>query len=328
MPFTTESIDAAPVQSGHANSLQLNEFDLPVKEFVGYDPKGTMSVTGSPLVHSDPNVKQPKTSKEDKVEQEAPKSEESVKAEESVTLSPQISALARKEQAQRKREQAIALREKELESKLADAEKYSQLKQKIASKDYSAADELGLTYEEYTKYLVERQSSEDPTEKRYRKVEEELSTLKKNQEEQVIKEYQANQSLWKEEISKVISDPEKYPETAYWKSKGHKVEDAILQHVNDSFDEDKVELSAEQAAQEIEKYLVGRSEFLAESPTIKKKFQEPAKVLGPPKASSKTLTQNMTVTSQKTSTKPFHLMSESEQIAEAIRRVQAAKQTR
>ena len=47
MAFTTESIEAP--RSPTTNPLEQNQFDLPVKEFIGYDPKGTMSVTGSLL---------------------------------------------------------------------------------------------------------------------------------------------------------------------------------------------------------------------------------------------------------------------------------------
>lgn len=310
MGFTTESIEvAAPIKS----NLVQNELDLPVREFVGYDPKGTTTITGSPVVRPEAIPKQEITDGTNKEAQEAPTPEESV------TLSPQISALARKEQAQRKREQALVQREKSLEAKLADAEKYAQLKSKLAAKDYSAADELGMTYEEYTQYLIDKQATSDPAELRYRKMEEELSSVKKNQEEQVIKEYQANQSLWKEEISKLVDGNEEFSTI-----KDLEAKDLVLRHINDSFDEDGIELTAEQAAKEIEAELVKRAEKFASVTKIKNRIQE-AKVLGPPKSSSKTLTQNMTVTSQKPSTKPFHLMSESEQLAEAIRRVNASK---
>ncbi len=309
MAFTTESIDVAPVIARPT----INEFDLPTKEFVGYDPKGTTTITGSPIEPAEAVPKQPVTDGTNKEAQEAPATEESV------TLSPQISALARKEQAQRKREQALVQREKELASKLADAEKYAQLKSKLAAKDYSAADELGMTYEEYTQYLIDKQATADPAEARYRKMEEELSSVKKNQEEQVIKEYKANQALWKEEIAKVVDGNEDFSTI-----KDLNAYDTVLRHINDSFDEDGIELTAEQAAKEIEAALVERAEKFASITKIKNRAQD-AKVLGPPKASTKTLTQNMTVTSQKPSTKPFHLMSEAEQIQEAIRRVQAAK---
>lgn len=311
MAFTTEAMAAvsAPIQG-----IEQNLLDLPSKEFTGYDPKGTTTVTGSPIERPSQDVKQRDTA--DRGAAESPGSEESV------TLSPKISALARKEQAQRQREAAFKQREAALEAKLADAERYASLKSKLANKDYSAADELGMTYDEYTQYLLNKQAGDDPAEQRYRAVEEKLSNIEKQQEELAVKEYKFNQNLWKQEIQKTVADADVYPEIQYWKA-----ESAVLQHINDSFELDGVELTTEQAAKEIEEQLVERSKRFADAPSLKNRAEQP-RVLGAPKSSPQTITNNMTTLPPKPSSKPFHLMSESEQIAEAIRRVQAAKQSR
>ncbi len=308
MAFTTEAIEAPAV----AQPTGPAEFDLPVKEFIGYDPKGTTSVTGSPIVRPDQVI--PKQEITTEAVAEPPATEESVK------LSPKISAIARKEQATRRREMQIAQKERELADKLAKAEKFEQLQAKIAAKDYSAADELGIAYEEYAQYLINKQAESDPAEERYRTIEERLQAQEKALEENTVKEYQQNQALWRGEIAKVVAEDERFSTI---KELG--MEEAVLRHVNDSFDEDDVELSVEQACQEIEDALVERAEKFAAVSKVKQKFQEPPKALGAPKASTKTLTQSMTVTSQKPSTKPFHLMSEIEQWNEAARRVQAAR---
>ena len=309
MAFTIEAMDTGgPVK----NPTGPVEFDLPVKEFIGYDPKGTTTITGSPIER--PNPKQ-------EAQIETAPGAESPGTEESVTLSPKISAIARKEQAQLRREREFAAKEKALEAKLADAEKYAQLKSKLANKDYSAADELGMTYDEYTQYLLNKKDP-DPSEEKFRTIEEKLSAFEKAQEEKEVNEYKQNQLLWKQEISKLVGDSEEFSTI---KELG--MEEAVLRHVNDSFEEDGVELTAEQAAKDIETELVKRAEKFASVTKIRQKFEAPQK-LGPPKSSPKTITQNMTVTSKTPSSKPFHLMSESEQIAEAYRRVQAAKQTR
>lgn len=308
MAFSTESIDTGgPVK----NPTGPAEFDLPVREFTGYDPKGTTTITGT-----DRSVNlNPKQETTTETVAESP-------PEESVKLSPQISAIARKEQAQRKREQALVQREKELESKLADAEKYAQLKSKLANKDYSAADELGMTYEEYTQYLLDKQNSENPEEQRYRSLEERQKATEKALEEQTVKEYNQNQALWKQEIAKVVSENEDFSTI-----KALGLEGMVLQHVNDSFDEDGVELTVEEAAREIEAEAIKRAEKFASVPKIKGRVEEAPKALGAPKT-PKTITQNMTTSPVAAKSKPFHLMSESEQIAEAIRRVQAEKQSR
>ncbi len=318
MAFTTAPMDAP--QGQPTRIQEPSQFDLPVKEFIGYDPASRQP---SPLEQgkpaAKPQVAAPVTAPEANPSQ--PGTDESTsepEAQESVQLSPKISALARKEAATRQRELRLQQREKELATKLADAEKYAALKAKIASKDYAAAEELGLTYEEYTQYLLTKQAGEKPEEQRFRKVEEELNNLKKSREEEETREYEANQVLWKKEIAKIIDASDEFSTI---KELG--AQDIVLQHINDSFEEDGVELTAEQAAKEIEDALVERASKYANLSKIKK--SQETKVLGPPKTSPTTLTQNMTVTSQKAATKPFHLMSESEQIAEAFRRVQEQK---
>jgi hypothetical protein len=305
MGFTTESMPAAPT----ARALEVPaEFDLPVKEFVGYDPKGTTSITGSPLVQK---------TKEEPIA--APPITPIEPPEESVTLSPKVSAIARKEQAQRMRERQLAERERSLSEKLQKAEKYEQLTAKLAANDYSAVDELGLQYEEIVKHELNKEASKNPEQERVRQLEEKLSQVQKAQEEREVKEYQANQALWKQEILKTVKENDDFSTI-----RDLGAEDIVLQHINDSFEEDNLELTVEEAAKEIESALLERAEKFASVSKIKNRVPE-GKVLGPPKTAVKTITQNMTTSSLKTVAKPFHLMSESEQIAEAYRRVQAAK---
>lgn len=308
MSFTTQALDTAVPST----KLTPSELDLPSKEFTGYDPNGTTSVTGSQIVRPE---------KVDTKQADIPEAQEEL-----VTLSPKVSALARKEQAIRKREIELRNKERELEARLGDSDKYKTLKEKLAAKDYSAAEELGLSHEEYTQHLLKKQESEDPANARYQKLESELESLKKAREEDSVKEYQANQALWRSEIVKVVSASEDFSSI-----KELKAEDVVLQHINDSFEEDGIELSAEEAAKEIEAALVARAEKFASLPKLKKKSEETPnadspRTLPPPK--TKTITQNMTTTPVKSSAKPMHLMSESEQWAEATRRYIASKQSR
>lgn len=306
MSFTTQDLNTT-IPGVVNTSLQ----DLPSKVFTGFDPNGTTTITGSQRVVPEPNVKQAKITEGAAAETVEPK-------EESVTLSPKLSALARREQAHRQREQALKQKEQALAEKLAKADRFEALQSKIAAKDYSAAEELGLKYDEYTEHLVQKQAKEDPAAERVHRVEQQLEAMKKAEEERVIKDYQANQALWKAEVSRVVASSEDYSTI-----KELSAEDIVLAHINDSFEEDGVELTAEQAAKEIEAALVERAEKLASISKLKNRAEAPRK-LGAPK----TITQNMTVSSEKPVRKPFHLMSDSEQIAEAIRRVNEAKQQR
>lgn len=314
MPYITESI-AAPI--GIENEVApLKEFDLPIKEFRGYDPKTAKKAVAEtpPAEAAQENSQQNENSESPVSAEEAPQTKE-----ESVTLSPKIAAIARKEQAVRQREIAAAKREKELEALAGDAEKYRQMKAKLAAKDYSVLEEEGVKYDDHLKYETEKIERQDPKEERTRKLEAELETLKKNLEERDTQDYETNQSLWKEEIARVVDSNPAF--SALKKAGGHK---AVLDHINDSFDEDGIKLTAEQAAKEINDALVARAKKFASFLDNEKTVE--GKVLGPPpKKTTETITQNMTVTSKAPSKKPFWQMSESEQLEEAIRKVNEEK---
>lgn len=242
---------------------------------------------------------------------------ESAAPAESVKLSPQLSAFARKEQAFRQREQALKEREKTLESKLADAEKFSQLKTKIGTKDFSEIEALGLNYDEYSQYLVNKLNGEDPQTQAYKKLESEIQELKKNTEEKATREYEETVSEYRKEITALVaSDPN------FSSVKELKREDAVLQLILDSWEEDGTEISIQQAATDIEEYLVAEAEKMASLTKVKSKFGElAAKRLPPPKPGLKTLTQQVVVGSEKRPQKSLQHLSESERYAEARRRV-------
>lgn len=240
----------------------------------------------------------------------------------SVKLSPQLSALARKEQAYRQREQALKEREKSLESRLAEAEQYSQLKAKIGSKDYSVAEALGLSYEEYTKYLLDKQTGEDPNAQKFKTLDDEIQALKKSQEDKATKEYEDTVADYKREIAKLVESSADFP-----KVKKAKKEDAVLQYILDSFDDDpNSDMTLEQAAKDVEQFLTEQAKqwaSLIEEP----KQEEVQPKLPPPRVGSKTLTQQMQGTSTtEIPKKSMQHMSDSERYEEARKRAIARLQ--
>lgn len=310
MSYTVESLQSPNVGTV---TNQPTQFNLPERVMDPRDPSTIPKSDDAPA----PDVKQTASSEGDAPEEAA--------TSESVTLSPQISAIARKEQAQRQREQSLKRREQALEAKLKNADKFENLEAKIKAKDFSSAEELGLTYEEYTQYLLTKEAAKNPEEQRFRDLDKKLAEIKQAQDDLTNREYQANQGLWKAEISRVISESTELPLVKKAiKTFGPKFEADILDHINTSFEEDGLEISAADAAAQFEEVLRERASFYKDdAPQAEKKR------LGPPGQSSpKTITQQMTTSSKAAQTKPFHLMSESEQLAEAIRRVQAAKQNR
>jgi len=245
---------------------------------------------------------------------------DSVPAAESVKLSPQLSALARKEQAFRQREQAFKERERALESKLAEAEQYSKLKAKLSSKDYSDLESFGLSYEEYTKYLLEKQTGEDPQKQALKKLEDEISSLKKSTEENATKEYEETVAEYRKEITALADKDPRFSSV-----KELKRQEAALRLIIDSWEEDNEEVSVEQALKLVEDYSVEEAKQFSALTKLKPKV-EPEMGRPLPKPGLKTLTQQVTVSSEKKPAKNLQYLSESERYAEARRRVMERKQ--
>lgn len=248
---------------------------------------------------------------------------ESVPPAESVRLSPQLSALARKEQALRQERAAFLEEKKSLEARLAEAEKYSQLRTKLQSKDFSEMEELGLTYEEYTKYLLDKQNGEDPQAQKFKTIEDELQALKKAQEDNAALEYEETVAAYQKEIAKLVESSSDFPAT-----KKAKKEDAVLKLILDSWEQDGEELTVEQACKDIESFLKEEAKnwaSLIEEPKVSGAAGPGP--LPPPRTGSRTLTQQMQPPSgQQAPAKSLQHLSESERYAEARRRVEARRQ--
>lgn len=251
--------------------------------------------------------------------------------EESVRLSPQLSALARKEQAYRQREQALKQREKDLEAKLSKADQFEQLQTKISSKDFSQAEELGLNYEEYTNYLLNKQSGEDPQTQAFKKLEDEIAGLKKAQEENAQSQFDETVQAYRTELKKAVEADPKFLKLKKFSDVGPDGKeisgvDVALQFILDSWEEDQESVAVDEALDLTNKFIEERARkwaALIEEP----KSEALERELPPPRASSKTLTNQMQPSGETPRPqKSLQHLSESERYAEARRRVLARRQ--
>lgn len=251
-----------------------------------------------------------------------------------VTLSPQLTALARKEQAFRKQEQAFKTQQTEFKAKQEAFEKsqsefatLSKAKERLAANDYSVLDELGVSYEQYTNYLLNKGESETPENKAIAELRNELSGIKTQQEEQETKRKESIDKQYAETIKqyeKGIADLiAKDPDLTSIKERN--AEAHVLQHILDTFNEDGETLTIEQAAKEIEEAIVADAEEALKLSKLKAKLQPPAEekkqVLQPPKQVLKTLTNQVASSGMKVYPQFQHL-SPKERIAQAIAKSQ------
>lgn len=240
--------------------------------------------------------------------------------EESVNLPPAASQLLQKEQRVRQREQALKDREKSIEEKLKKAEQFEALQLKLSKKDYSELEKLGIGYEEYTNYLVDKLNGEDPNVQAIRKIDEKVAKLEEDQKKDVDQRFQAAIQQRRDAVKELVSKNEEFS-TIREKNQ----EEAVIQHILDTWEESSIELTPEQAAKEVEEQLVElATEWSGISKLKPKSTEVPAeKILPPLKPGLKTLNNNLAATGAlKTPQKPLHSMSDSERYAEARRRAE------
>lgn len=238
---------------------------------------------------------------------------------ESVRLSPAAAALARKEQAFRQQQQELKAKEAALEAERAEIAELKAIKAKLASGDYSAAESL-VPYDRYTNYLIEKDAGLSPEQQEFKKLQSEIEAVKKAQQDDVSKRFDAAVNERRKAVTELVEANESFSSI-----KELKVQDAVVHHILDTWEYDNDDLSVEQAAKEVEDYLIERGRKWASLSKLKPK-QDPADErheLPPLKTGVKTLTNNMSATGEiKRPVKSFQGMSDAERYAEARRRAE------
>lgn len=234
-----------------------------------------------------------------------------------VKLSPQVTALARREQQFRQKEQAFKAKEQELVAKAAKLEELEALSKSLDAQDFSAI-EKRIPYDKYSEYLLSK--SESPENDPVRQLEAKISKLEAAQEESQVKQFESIKSQYRNSIKDLVS---KDPNFESVKELG--AEEHVLQHILDTFEQDDVTLTVEEAAKEVEDFLMEDALKMANLKKVQAKLA-PKKQLAPPaqqsqpKAALKTITQQI-APSTKTYPQSQHL-SPRERLAAALSKAQ------
>lgn len=240
-------------------------------------------------------------------------------AAESVTLSPGAAALARKEQKFRADQAQLAKDRAELEAAKVKLAKYEAMEKKLAAKDYSGVEEAGVDYNEYAKYLIEKQTASTPEQETIKKLQADVENVNKRFQDDVEKRFEAAVQDRRKAVVALAEKPE------FAAIKKAKAEDAVVQHILDTWENDNIDLDPETAAKEVKEILIEKAKAFA---ALLEEPQAPAaegdkKIIPPLKTTVKTITNNMAATGEiKRPVKSFAGMSDSERYAEARRRAE------
>lgn len=238
-----------------------------------------------------------------------------------VTLSPQLTALARKQQKLQQEIQAQRDREAAFDAKQADYIPKSSLTAKFETDALGALKDLGMTYEQFNERLLAQLNGADPV----KELRSEFDQFKKTQEESVNKQYDATLKQYRSEADALIAAD---PKAFHLITKG-KHQDAVVQHIVETWEADPDQvLTVSQAAKEVEEVLRENARAYADAlkeidPPAEATAQSARKTLPPPKAAApRTLTSQVEATPQPRAHGQFQHLSMKERIAQAVARSQ------
>jgi len=256
---------------------------------------------------------------------------DSTAAAESVKLSPQLSALARKEQAFRQRELALKQKEESQAEDLKLAQEFKELKAKLSAKDFSQAEQLGLNYDEYVKYKIDQANGEDPNLQKFKTLEDEIQKMKKTQEESDKQAFEETVSAYKKEIFTAVETDPKFLKVKRFEDQDSEGKtftgmDVALNLILDAWEKDNEEMTVQQALVDTEMFITERAKKMAALIEEPKPAVEERR-LPPPKPGVRTLTNQMQPTAVEAKPAvPLSKLPDAERYAEARRRALARRQ--
>lgn len=240
-----------------------------------------------------------------------------------VTLSPQLTALARKQQKFQQDLQTFNTDKTAFEAAKADYVPKSQIKDRLNTNVAEGLQELGYTFEQLTELYLAQQSGSDPNAQVIKDLADKITKIETDSETAATKQRELTLNQYRKEIENLVSNNPDFDTI-----KSLKRQDAVLQHIVDTFDEDGEVLTVEEASKEIEDYLVEEAMQMAGLNKVKSKMQ-PApsaesteKKLPAPKTGLRTLTQAVSSTPPARTANQFQHLSMKERIAQSIARAQ------
>lgn len=227
------------------------------------------------------------------VQEQIEQVKEEQKTKEDPALSRQFAQLARQEKALRAKaqqqeqafkakEQALAAREAQLAAQAPDLSKYV-AKDKLKSDFLSVAAETGLSYDEISQQFLNQQPRDPRIDATISELKQQIQELKqardndtKSQTEDQQRQYQAAVDQIKVDVKKLVnSDPNFETIKATGSTKD------VVDLITETFNKDGILLSVEEAAQQVEDYLVEEYMKATKISKIQKRMQSQAQTASP-----------------------------------------------
>lgn len=215
----------------------------------------------------------------------------STNEEPALTLSPAAAALARREQKFRHQQAELKTHQEALATERQEIAELKALKGKLAAKDFSGIESL-VSYDDYTNYLIEKSGTSTPEQQEIKSLREDVKKLTDAQKTDIDKRFEAAVTQRRTAVQALVESNSEFMSIKKMDAVEH-----VVQHILDTWEDEQVELSPEQAAKEVKEILLeqaNRWSSILESKEAKQ--TEEKKPLPSLKPGLKTITNTMTAT--------------------------------
>lgn len=223
------------------------------------------------------------------------------------SLTPQHVALARKEKAIREQMRAVQAEREAIQAEKAEMVSLKSWKAKLAQEPLSVLTEAGVTYDQLTQSLLNSPQANPEIEK----LKQELRAEIKAAQDSIADQSKAQEQAKYEQVKKqILSDVTLLVDgdEAFDMIKSTQSQNAVVELIEEHFKENGVILSLEDAAKEVEEYLLNEAYKMAQYKKVQAKLNPkpieptPAEKSPPPQKASPTLTNRVTPSSTKPTT--------------------------
>lgn len=214
--------------------------------------------------------------------------------------------LARKEKALRAQARQLQEQQRSMQEQLTKSQ--SEWKERVKSDPLTLLAEAGLTHDDIANLLLNSR----PEDVELKRIKSELQAIKNSQQEQFTKIQESQQAAYEQAVKQVSREVNMLIDgnEAYETIKATKSQDAVVELIKSTYNEDGILLSAEEAADMVEAYLTEEATSLAKLKKIQSKLapQEPIIPAQQPQQTKKpqittTLTNNANASSKPLSAK-------------------------
>lgn len=199
-------------------------------------------------------------------------------------LSPKFAALAREQKLLRQQQREIQEQRKAIEAERQTIEQSKQWKQRITQDPYGVMLEAGLTADQVAALMLQQPN---PEEQKYSLLQQELKQIKESQEQAKQEALRIQQQQYADAVGQIRSDVESLvsADDTYETIKTMGATEAVVALIEETYHKDKRLMSIDEAAKEVEEYLVEEAYKIAQIKKIRAKFnpapeqQDPLKQL-------------------------------------------------